>query len=262
LLACLWITLSWLSPLTADEPTTLIDRLSQTRALNIEEIIDAQFTQAVTADGFRVANPYGEKATETVERWRQDPGRGEEVCAVHFIDADRTGYELRGFDSSSAAVEAGFIVTHQGRCGSCSSLQDLAVYLAVPDLTTPARQCARRFGLEGKKQCFQEHIGLTPPCAESWAYNARHTRQECLGTCIADYGLLNLMLNRYPGPNTDDSGQLRPCLQCDEDQSGAGFKFSAGRTRRNSGIESAIKRAETEIYPVDHEAYFQHISAQ
>jgi hypothetical protein len=51
-------------------------------------------------------------------------------------------------------------------------------------------------------------------------------------------------------------------LQCDEDQSGAGFKFSAGRTRRNSGIESAIKRAETEIYPVDHEAYFQHISAQ
>jgi hypothetical protein len=44
--------------------------------------------------------------------------------------------------------------------------------------------------------------------------------------------------------------------QCDENKSGAGFKFSAGRTRRNSGIESAIERSESEIYPVDHSAYF------
>ena len=61
---------------------------------------------------------------------------------------------------------------------------------------------------------------------------------------------------RRPGGNVNASGQLRPCLQCDEDNSGPGFKYSAGRTRRNSGIESAIPRADSELYPVDHSAYF------
>ena len=179
-----------------------------------------------------------------------------EMCAIRFLDSSHTSYELHVFESSSAAVRAGFTVTHQGRCGSCSTLKDLAIYLAVPDLVSPARQCARKAGLKRKKQCFQESIGFTPYCAESWAYNALHTRQECLGTCIADYGLFNLIFGRYPGANVDETGQLRPCLQCDESMSGAGFKYSAGRTRRNSGIESAIERGESERFPVDHLSYF------
>jgi len=250
------VTVTGLQSLHGANQNTLIDRLMQTRAKNIETIIDAQFAQAESTRGFRVADPYGQKNREAVRRWNQSSIRDKQVCAIRFTDASHSSYELHDFDSASAAVAVGYSVTHQGRCGSCSTLQDLAKYLAIPDLTSPARQCARRTGLKRKKQCFQESIGFTPYCAESWAYNALHTRQECLGTCIADYGFFNLIFSRYPGPNTDETGQLRACLQCDENKSAAGFKFSAGRTRRNSGIVSAIERRESEIYPVDHSAYF------
>ena len=235
----------------------LIGRLDSTQSVNIDAVIDGQFKLAAPANGFRVTDPYGPGASDAVQAWFDGAGKAMEVCAMRFVDEQRQRYELRKFDSAEAAAKAGFTVTHQGRCGSCSTLRDLSVYLATPDLTTPARRCARRRGLEGKFQCYSEEIGFTPYCAESWAYNARHTRQECLGACIADYGLLNLLLHRYPGPNVDETGRLRPCLQCDEDRSGPGFKYSAGRTRRNSGIVSAISRPETEIYRVDHSIYFR-----
>ena len=240
----------------ASVPQTLIERLTRTEAVNIESIISAQFGPVEIEEGFGVADPYDAQSAPVVQRWMEDETRATEVCAVRFIDPDRSGYELRRFTSSGKAEESGFIVTHQGRCGSCSTLEDLAIYLSVPDLTTPARQCARRFGINAKKRCFHESIGLTPYCSESWAYNASNTRRECLGTCISDYGFFNLLFRRYPGPNTDENGQLRSCLQCDEETSGPGFKYSAGRTRRNSGIQSAIRRSESEKFPVDHSAYF------
>lgn len=252
-----WTASACLQNVLAADSSGLIERLQRTQAVNLESIIDGQFPQSITANGFRVADPYSTEAAEIVNQWSSAEGRESEVCAIRFVDSERVRYELRAFESSGAATEAGFLVTHQGRCGSCSGLADLAVYLDRSDLTTPARECARRFGLERKKRCFEKTVGFTPWCAESWAYNANHTRKECLGTCITDYGFFNLLFNRYPGPNTDDTGQLRPCLQCDEDESGAGFKFSAGRTRRNSGIESAIPRPRFEMYPVDHSAYFQ-----
>lgn len=242
--------------LNADSPHDVAGRLKQTRALNIDAVIDTQFGDADVARGFSVADPYAPAAAATVRRWQSEDDYATEVCAIRFTDEERRAYELRGFASPAEATDAGFTVTHQGRCGSCSTLEDLSVYLSTPDLTTPARRCSRRLGLSGKKQCFEQAIGFTPYCAESWAYNARHTKKQCLGVCIADYGFFNLLFNRYPGGNVDASGRLRPCLQCDEDHSGAGFKYSAGRTRRNSGIESAIPRAAPEIFPVDHTAYF------
>lgn len=242
--------------LSADTPGGLVERLQNTRAANIDAIVETQFGDATRASGFKVADPYGERAAETVNAWQSDARHDTEVCAVRFIDAERVTYELLGFATPDEAVAAGFTITHQGRCGTCSTLGDLAVYLATSDLTTPARQCARRFGMTGRKRCFEEELGFTPYCAESWAYNARRTKQQCLGVCIGDYGFFNLLFHRYPGGNVTSAGQLRPCLQCDEDKSGPGFKYSAGRTRRNSGIESAIPRADAEIYPVDHSAYF------
>jgi len=245
-----------LQPLCADTPASLIGRLQHTRAVNIDVVIETQFSDAGRASGFSVADPYGPKAAETVRSWQLNSGHKTGVCAIRFTDEEQVDYELRSFESTAAAANEGFTVTHHGRCGSCSALSDLAVYLVTPDLTTPARQCARRFGMSGKKKCFEEMLGFTPYCAESWAYNARQTRAQCLGVCIGDYGFFNLLFKRYPGENVNESGQLRPCLQCDEDKSGPGFKYSAGRTRRNSGIESAIPRAGSEIYPVDHSAYF------
>ena len=257
LFICMLLIWPWTDQAFADGPVDLLERLEQTNAVNIDAIIEAQFRNAEAGGGFSVVDPYGKQAAETLRNWQPDTSGGNRVCALRFTGADQTGYELRDFESPGFAAAAGFIVTHQGRCGSCSTLQDLAVYLADPDLTTPARQCARRFGLARKKQCFEEKIGFTAYCAESWAYNARNTKNACMGTCIADYGLFNLLFRRYGDSNLTEAGQLRPCLQCDEQQSGPGFKYSAGRTRRNSGIESAIPRPESEFYPVDHSAYFE-----
>jgi len=254
----IWIFLAAINLQTAyaSEGFTLNERLKNTRAVNLETIIEEQFEAAEAARGFRVADPYGQRATKIVSSWSLGKKRDEEVCALRFVDDSKTAYELKGFETTAAAVNAGFTITHQGRCGSCSTLQDLSIYLENPDLTSPARQCARRYGLKRKKQCFEENIGFTQYCAESWAYNALHTRQECLGVCIADFGFFNLVFHRYPGPNNDETGQLRPCLRCDEDNSGAGFKYSAGRTRRNSGIESAIERPRSAIYRLEHNDYF------
>ena len=253
---CAWFVSVGPNSLQAGDSSRSTERLQQTQAVNLEAIIEAQLPSGA-APGFRVADPYSPEASKAIELWHSNPANHAVVCALRFTNSEQFRYELREFESSTAASEAGYVVTHHGRCGSCSSLADLAVYLRKPDLTTPARQCARRFGLERKKTCFEESVGFTPWCAESWAYNADNTRRECLTTCIADYGFFNLLFNRSPGQNVDDSGRLRPCLQCDEDESGDGFKFSAGRTRRNSGIESAIPRPESEVYPVDHSAYFQ-----
>ncbi len=251
------LTACWChSTALADEHSSLIEQLARTRVSNLETILAAQFQSPTSVKGFLTADPYHVTAAATANKWFSDAETRQMVCAIRFRDADRVGYELSDFNSAAAALSAGFMVTHYGRCGTCSPLGDLAVYLATPDLTTPARQCARKFGLERKKRCFQQTIGFSEYCAESWAYNAQHTRQQCLGACISDYGLINLILNRYPGGNTDESGKLRPCLQCDEDHSGPGFQYSAGRTRRNSGIVSAIRRKPDEIRILDHTEYF------
>lgn len=256
LLSCVLCICALTLSVNAKVPTDQVDRLRQSTAVNIDEVISAQFPNTDPVSGFNVVDPYTSLSKETVRQWQALPGRETEVCAIRFTDTKQQSYQLRGFESPAAASSAGFIVTHQGRCGSCSTLRDLAVYLSMPDLTSPARQCARRFGLARKKRCFEEAIGFTPQCAESWAYNARHTKQQCLGTCMADYGFLNLLFHRYPGGVINESGRLRPCLQCDEEKSGPGFKYSAGRTRRNSGIASGIPRATAEMYPVDHSRYF------
>jgi hypothetical protein len=53
-------------------------------------------------------------------------------------------------------------------------------------------------------------------------------------------------------------GSLNACLACDEAKSGPTFKAVAGRTRRRSGLSSAIARpcldeqGEPAIYPVEH----------
>ena len=254
-IVCAWALLASVSALPGD--TISPQRLQQTRAVNIGEIIDRQFGPAKAESGFRVVDPYGDATSQTVQDWARHADGEQTVCALRFLDAVQQDYELRDFASPQAAAAAGFIVTHYGRCGSCSTLRDLAVYLTMTDLTTPARQCARKFGLQRRKQCFQKSLGFSSYCAESWAYNARHTRQACLGSCVADYGFFNLLFNRYPGPNVDESGRLRPCLQCDEEQSGPGFRYSAGRTRRNSGIESEIPRPDKQVRMVDHSRYFR-----
>jgi hypothetical protein len=238
---------------------------------------------------------------EVVTRWFSDVTRGEpaaaEVCAVRFLDTQEIDYELRTFPTAASARDAGWIITHQYKCGTCSTLQDLAVYMGIPDQTTPVRLCTKRGradtdNLDEVKQCIMESVGFTEMCAESWAYNGIHTGQECRSQCMKAYGHNALFWPRLvaffrmviaekfdacpPEVSSTDpgfreamdargcplanevTGALNGCLWCDEKTSGPGFKYAAGRTRRASGLDSAIPRPNDRLYyEANHTLYFK-----
>lgn len=194
---------------------------------------------------------------EPVLGWHTSLEGNTEVCAARFTDDARIDYELRTFADEQSALAEGYAITHRYHCGTCSSLHNLAVYLGTPDLTTPARECSRRRTPSAIKECFLNEIGFDEPCAETWTYNSLHTARHCTVTCAEYYGIEQLLSGNFDKPNTDEHGNLNPCLACDEFTSGPGFQYTAGRTRRASGIESAIQRAADEIYAVDHSRYFE-----
>jgi hypothetical protein len=165
------------------------------------------------------------------------------VCGVRF-EQDQVHYHLATFGTTAAARAAGFAITHFGACGTCSTLQDLAVYLERPDLTAPVRWCGIRTDASASLTCL-ENLGFSTPCAQTWLYNLQNTRRRCLGVCAWSW-------IRGEAPTRAD-GSLNACLQCDEDRSGPVFKATAGRTRRNSGIQSSIPRPTDDVAPVVHD---------
>jgi hypothetical protein len=174
----------------------------------------------------------------------QPPGTpAETVCGVHF-EPDQVHYRLATFASTVAARSAGFAVTHFGACGTCSTLQDLAVYLEKPDLTAPVRKCGLRWGASAGLSCLKK-LGFSTACAQTWLYDAQNTRRQCFSVCVWSW-----IKDEAP---TRKDGRLNACLQCDEDRSGPVFKLTAGRTRRNSGIHSSIPRPDDETAPVVHD---------
>lgn len=163
------------------------------------------------------------------------------VCAVTVNGGE---YSLETFDDDAAAEAAGAQVTHDGACGLCSPLQDLAVYMRQGDLTEPVRACGLMGlsgGEEAQLECLRE-LGFTEPCAQIWGYNTTHTRTMCLQTC----------LDLLDAPYHEPDGSLNACLQCDEDISGPVFKAVAGRTRRNTGLASALCRPCDQVRRVVH----------
>ncbi len=194
---------------------------------------------------------------EPVFRWYSSLSSDTEVCGVRFVDAERVRYRLRTFADRRSALDAGYLVTHRHHCGTCSSLRDLAVYLQQPDLTTPARSCARKWTAAAVRMCLVEEIGFDAHCAETWTYNVLHTRRRCAAACVRHYGLWNVLTDDMGDVHADGGGHLNPCLACDEYTSGPGFRYAAGRTRRSSGLTSAIDRPAAALYPVDHDLYFE-----
>lgn len=165
------------------------------------------------------------------------------VCAA-IVTGDRS-YRLESFESVDAARLAGAIVTHGVACGTCSSLEDLAVFVEIPDQTDPVRQCAlEHLGdpIEEIDVCIRDAVGFTRPCARIWAYQAVNDARECLSVCVAE----------LDSPYNEPDGSLNPCLQCDEDNSGPVFKTVAGRTRRSSGVPAAICRPCETVWRIDH----------
>ncbi len=257
---------------------------------------------ADSAEGYNLVNGKPEYFQQAVvSQWFSDVSHGKaaaaEVCAVKFVDSAEQQYRLQTFPSAAAAEAAGWVITHQYHCGSCSTLKDLAAYIGIPDQTTPIRACTKQgrgqvSKLDEVKQCIVEAVGFTEMCAESWAYNGTHTGRECGLDCMRSYGgdallspllrgLYNTMVkgefSACPAEvETDDpqlratlqasgcplaneqTGKLNACLWCDEKTSGPGFKYTAARTRRGSGLPSAIPRPNDRLfYEADHTAYFE-----
>lgn len=191
-------------------------------------------------------NPPSALSADPYEDGTQPAAGSNEVCGVIFDNLEKGEYHLETFEDEAEAEQSSATVTHHGPCGRCSSLQDLAVYISQTDLTAPVRQCGIEgitLGREASMTCLQE-IGFSSPCAEIWYYNTAHTRKECLDVCLK-------ALNENQ-PHLLPDGSLNPCLQCDEDKSGPVFKAVAGRTRRNSGLPSALCRPCESVSRVAH----------
>ena len=167
-------------------------------------------------------------------------------CAV-VPQTEPKQYRLANYETQANAEADGATVTHRGACGQCSSLQNLAVYMANPDLTDPVRNCGIEgivAGEEANIECLME-IGFDLPCAQIWYYNTQNTRDVCLDVCLAS----------LDSTHHNEDGSLNDCIQCDEDNSGPVFKTVSGRTRRNSGLPSALCRPCDSVFPVDHRSY-------
>ena len=86
------------------------------------------------------------------------------VCALNYTTPDKLNYELKNFDSRDEAEKLGWIVTHQGICGKCSTTKDLYVYL-TRDLTRPVRRCGIEYfySVNGIRKCISR-LGFTDAC--------------------------------------------------------------------------------------------------
>ena len=194
---------------------------------------------------------------EPVLRWHSSLGSNTEVCAVQFVDPERMDYRLRTFPDHKSALTEGYVVTHRYHCGTCSSLRDLAVYMAKPDLTKPARTCARKLTADGIKKCLMGKIGFAEPCAETWTYNVLHTRRQCMKICIDHYGFWNVLTNNMNDAHADKRGNLNPCLTCDEHASGPGFQYAAGTNAEEFRPALHYLPVGGGNLPVEHRLYFE-----
>ena len=209
-----------------------------------------------------------------------EAARTPRFCAVEPLpeerkrDDDPMPYNLRNARDEAQAEREGWMITHRGACGACSSLQNLAIYIAYPDLTEPVRGCGIGGLFNGslsRLACIAS-LGFDLPCAQAWDLNTESTQAGCLTVCGNRRNREGAHNKPYlkedeapPGQNaycsenglrvTNELLILNDCLVCDEVLSGDQFKAAAGRTRRASGLPSAICRLCKEVSPIDHRQY-------
>ena len=172
----------------------------------------------------------------------------EGYCGIK-LPTNSLEYRMETFETEVEAESEGYKVSHETQCGTCSTLRDLGVYMYHTDLTTPVRKCSIMSLAKPLYYECMRRLGFTYNCTSSWFYNSRNTAKACFGVCIWSW-----ITNE---PFVID-GHLNDCLQCDETKSGPVFKASAGRTRRDSGIFSAIDRHPEEMFHCNQTNYFDH----
>jgi len=125
-------------PTGADKPTTTF----------YEESTE-QWKELTLTNPYQIdCNPYKNSTCDTVPPVELTELWEDAVCAVKFnttgnLDDDQcpTEYSLQTYESKEAAEQDGANVTHWGSCATCSTLQDLAVYVENPDLTSLGQDC-------------------------------------------------------------------------------------------------------------------------
>jgi hypothetical protein len=203
------------------------------------------FIDALISD-WMLETPYPPLALDPYTSPAPPDDPAEMVCGVLPTsdgDAGPRSYVLITYPSEAATRSAGASPTHFGHCGVCSTLENLAVYMRVNDLTAPVRACGLSSTTADEDIACLRGIGFDLACAQIYAYNTAHTRSVCLSPCLAALGQ----------PYNLPDGGLNDCLRCDEEQSGPVFKGVAGRTRRNSGLANALCRPCNEVRPLVHD---------
>mmetsp|Transcript_15437 Transcript_15437/g.31975 ORF Transcript_15437/g.31975 Transcript_15437/m.31975 type:complete len:471 (+) Transcript_15437:516-1928(+) len=176
-----------------------------------------------------------------------------EACVVELIASGSScpseyTYRLKTVSSLVNATAAGQYITHKGACGTCSSLQDLALMLEYPDLPYKAQQCFFRSTavkyVDKAEECYEE-IGFTKACSTTLAYHQKRiVDKECGYQCAAW---------SYDGdlgkPNCQDVSGCGACV----DRLGISTRLElmAGRTFANSGYPSQKAQQCIDIAPVD-----------
>eukprot|EP00536_Pseudo-nitzschia_multiseries_P009443 jgi/Psemu1/23191/gm1.23191_g len=179
-----------------------------------------------------------------------------EACVVELLSGDAAAaatcpsgqsYRLKTVPSLDEAIATNQYITHLGACGTCSSLQDLALMVEYPNLPYKAQQCFFRSSalkkMDAAIQCYEE-LGFTTQCSATLSYYQKKIiDRDCGYQCAAwaydgDLGRPSC---------TDVSG----CAACVD-----GFGISdrlelvSGRTFSNSGYPSQKARQCFEIAPV------------
>uniref|UniRef100_A0A7S3UZF0 Uncharacterized protein n=1 Tax=Aplanochytrium stocchinoi TaxID=215587 RepID=A0A7S3UZF0_9STRA len=171
---------------------------SEIAALRGKRLLNMDEVKAGVGFSNTEENPYPKHG-----KWYDTKINRDTKCWVVFGNAAREEYRLI---TSDTKPEGDSHLTHYGQCGVCSTLQDLAVYISQPDLTTPVRSCTLKLVPSWQLSCLRKKIGFSYECSQIWFFNAHHTgmvspRGGCFGVCMAN--LFN--------PNNQPVGDFNPC---------------------------------------------------
>lgn len=179
-----------------------------------------------------------------------------EACVVDLIAPDTTteascpsgySYRLTTVPSLEDAIAAGQYITHTGACGTCSSLQDLALMIEYPSLPYKTHQCFFRSSavqnMEEAITCYQE-IGFTHTCSNTLAYYQKKIVEKRCGYQCATWA--------YDGDLGNPScGDISGCGACiDKFGINTRLELIAGRTYPNSGYPSQKAQQCADITPI------------
>jgi hypothetical protein len=161
-----------------------------------------------------------------------------------------TTYTLKTYTSvQTAYFDDVSTITHIGACGVCSTTQDLAALIRIPDMVTASKMCIKKGGIihdTNSYACFR-NMGFSPPCAFLWHEFTRATMRDCFNECV----LTDLGNKAYNDP---DDCNLNKCLQCQNDKTEAIFERVGGRTHARSGLLSSVVKPCHRVPLMEHDA--------